>query len=175
MKNISRVNKKKLLCCSLCLGGIVLALGLAGCIPIRQRLTGGEGHSPNTATSNNHPPTEYESPDDFKHLGKDAWKDEMEGIASWYGEDFNGRLTANGEVYDMYAFTAAHKTLPLGTVVKVNNLDNGKNVEVRVNDRGPYVKGRIIDLSRTAGRAIGMREAGTANVKLEIVRWPKEN
>ena len=73
----------------------------------------------------------------------------------------------------MYQFTAAHKTLPLGTVVKVTNLENGQTAEVRVNDRGPYVKGRIIDLSRTAGRAIGMREKGTAKVKLEIIRWPK--
>lgn len=114
----------------------------------------------------------FENPDDFKNLGNDAWKNEMEGIASWYGQDFNGRLTANGEIYDMYKFTAAHKTLPLGTVVKVTNQDNGKSVEVRINDRGPYVKGRIIDLSRTAGRAIGMRETGTARVKLEVVHWP---
>jgi len=118
-------------------------------------------------------PVEYTKPEDYKNLGTDAWKDEMEGIASWYGEDFNGRLTASGEVYDMYAFTAAHKTLPLGTVVKVINEDNGKTTEVRINDRGPYVKGRIIDLSRTAGRAIDIRGAGTAKVKLEIVRFPK--
>jgi rare lipoprotein A len=97
----------------------------------------------------------------------------MEGVASWYGEDFNGRLTASGEVYDMYKLTAAHKTLPLGTTVKVTNLDNGKTVEVKVNDRGPYVRGRIIDLSRTAGRAIDIRGTGTAKVKLEVVRWPK--
>jgi len=69
--------------------------------------------------------------------------------------------------------TAAHKTLPLGTVVKVTNLDNGKTVEVRINDRGPYVKGRIIDLSKTAARAIDIRGTGTANVKLEIIRKPK--
>jgi rare lipoprotein A len=119
------------------------------------------------------PKTEFQSPDDFKNADKDAWKNEMEGIASWYGEDFNGRLTASGDVYDMYKYTAAHKTLPLGTVVRVTNQDNGKTTEVTVNDRGPYVKGRIIDLSRTAGRAIGMREVGTANVKLEVVRWPK--
>lgn len=117
--------------------------------------------------------TEYQKPEDFKNLGDEAWKNEMEGIASWYGEDFHGRLTASGEVYDMYAMTAAHKTLPLGTVVKVHNLENGKTVEVKVNDRGPYVKGRIIDLSRTAGRALEIRGAGTAKVKLEIVRWPK--
>jgi rare lipoprotein A len=97
----------------------------------------------------------------------------MEGVASWYGADFNGRLTASGEVYDMYEYTAAHKTLPLGTVVKVTNLESGKSTEVRINDRGPYVEGRIIDLSRTAGRAIGIRETGITKVKLEIVRMPK--
>lgn len=146
----------------------ITAFYCIGCVPIRQWV-----HS---SQEKDHPAgaqVEYENPADFKTADKDAWKNEMEGIASWYGEDFNGRLTASGEVYDMFAYTAAHKTLPLGTVVKVHNLDNGKTVEVRVNDRGPYVKGRIIDLSRTAGRAIGMREAGTAQVKLEIVRWPK--
>jgi rare lipoprotein A (peptidoglycan hydrolase) len=150
---------------------VIMVLGI-GCVPIRQYLPSshrGDNHGGSATT------TVFESPDDFKNLGKDAWKNEMEGIASWYGEDFNGRLTANGEVYDMYKFTAAHKTLPLGTVVKVTNLDNGKTVEVRINDRGPYVQGRIIDLSRTAGRAIGMREAGTAQVKLEVVHWPDDN
>ncbi len=107
-------------------------------------------------------------------IGKDDWKNEMEGTASWYGEDFNGHLTANGEVYDMYAFTAAHKTLPLGTVVNVTNEDNGMTTQVRINDRGPYVTGRIIDLSRTAARALGMRDQGTAKVKLEVVSWPKD-
>jgi rare lipoprotein A len=109
-----------------------------------------------------------------KPISKDDWKNEMEGYASWYGADFNGHLTANGEVYDMYAYTAAHKTLPLGTVVKVTNEENGMTTEVRINDRGPYVAGRVIDLSRTAGRAIGMREAGTAKVKLEVKQWPKD-
>ena len=94
----------------------------------------------------------------------------MEGLASWYGRDFNGRLTSSGEVFDMYDMTAAHKTLPLQTVVRVHNLDNGKSVEVRINDRGPYVAGRIIDLSRKAARALGMRDVGTARVRLEIVK-----
>ncbi len=94
----------------------------------------------------------------------------MEGLASWYGQDFNGRLTSSGEVFDMYDMTAAHKTLPLQTVVRVHNLDNGKSVEVRINDRGPYVAGRIIDLSRKAARALGMRDVGTARVRLEIVK-----
>jgi len=142
-----------------------------GCVPIRQYGMGSGGR----AVSSKSPAsiTQFQNPDDFKSLDSGAWKDEMEGLASWYGLDFNGRLTASGEVYDMYKFTAAHKTLPLGTVVKVTNLENGMTVEVKVNDRGPYVKGRIIDLSRTAGRAIDIRGSGTAEVKLEVVRWPK--
>lgn len=153
----------------LCLGASVAML-MGGCVPIRQYVGGGHSSGAKAPAGST---AVFESPDDYKNAGKDAWKDEMEGVASWYGEDFNGRLTASGEVYDMYQMTAAHKTLPLGTVVKVTNEDNGKTIEVRINDRGPYVKGRIIDLSRTAGRAIGMRDVGTANVKLEIVRWPK--
>lgn len=145
---------------------LVLAVG---CVPIRQRLTGG-GHYEAAP----HSDVQYESPEDFKHLGPDAWKGEMEGIASWYGEDFNGRLTASGEVFDMYAMTAAHKTLPLGTVVKVTDMDNGKTVEVKVNDRGPYVKGRIIDLSKGAARVLDIKGTGTARVKLEVVHWPKD-
>lgn len=154
--------------------GFVLALGLAGCVPIRQYIPGSVADHPSTPSHPAESETQFESPDDYKNLGKDAWKDEMEGIASWYGQEFNGRLTASGEVYDMYEMTAAHKTLPLGTMVKVINEENGMTVEVKINDRGPYVKGRIIDLSRTAGRAIGMRESGTAKVRLEIVRWPNK-
>lgn len=104
-----------------------------------------------------------------------AWEDEMEGLASWYGRDFNGHLTASGEVYDMYEMTAAHKTLPLQTVVKVHNLENGKTITVRINDRGPYVAGRVIDLSRKAARALGMRDDGTAKVRLEVLKWPEKD
>lgn len=91
------------------------------------------------------------------------------GQASWYGPDFNGKLTSNGENYDMYAFTAAHKTLPMHTIVRVTNLENLKQVTVRVNDRGPFVKGRIIDLSKAAARTISMTDKGTAPVRLEIL------
>ena len=91
------------------------------------------------------------------------------GIASWYGPDFNGKATSNGENYDMYAFTAAHKTLPMHTIVRVTNLNNFKQVTVRVNDRGPFVKGRIIDLSKAAARTINMTGKGTAPVRLEIL------
>jgi rare lipoprotein A len=91
------------------------------------------------------------------------------GIASWYGGKFNGRRTANGEIYDMYKLTAAHKQLPFNTLVEVENTRNRKKVLVRINDRGPFVKQRIIDLSYKAAQRIGMAETGTAPVALRIV------
>jgi rare lipoprotein A len=93
----------------------------------------------------------------------------QEGVASYYADDFHGRKTANGEVFDMYAITAAHKELPFNSRVMVTNLDNGKRVVVRINDRGPFVKGRIIDLSYGAARKIGMIGPGTARVRLEVI------
>ncbi len=84
------------------------------------------------------------------------------GMVSWYGKEFHGRKTASGEAYNMYALTAAHKTLPLGTYVRVYNLDSGKTVDVRINDRGPFVRGRIIDLSYEAAQRIGLVGPGTA-------------
>lgn len=91
------------------------------------------------------------------------------GIASWYGDDFNGRLTASGEAYDMHAWTGAHRTLPLGTVVKVTNAANGKQVQVRINDRGPYANGRILDLSYAAAQELEMIGSGTSAVQLEVI------
>ncbi len=91
------------------------------------------------------------------------------GKASWYGKPFHGRLTASGERFDMHAPTAAHKSLPFGTRVRVTNLDNGKHTVVRINDRGPFVKGRIIDLSYGAAKQIQMLQMGVARVKLEIL------
>ncbi len=91
------------------------------------------------------------------------------GIASWYGADFHGKKTANGETYNMYAYTAAHKTLPFNTYVKVTNLRNGKSTIVRINDRGPFVRNRIIDLSYSAAKEIGMARSGTAPVLIETV------
>jgi rare lipoprotein A len=87
--------------------------------------------------------------------------------ASWYGPKFHGKLTANGEVYDQMAFTAAHKSLPFGTMLKLTNLENGKSVVVRVNDRGPYIKGRDIDLSKGAAMALGSIKPGVIKVKVE--------
>lgn len=88
------------------------------------------------------------------------------GTASWYGADFHGRLTANGETYNMNALTAAHPTLPLPSYVTVTNLANNRTVLVRINDRGPYVDGRLIDLSRAAARALGYETSGTASVRV---------
>lgn len=91
------------------------------------------------------------------------------GEASWYGPNFHGKLTANGEKYDMHALTAAHKTLPLGTEVLVTNLDNGKKVQVRINDRGPFHGGRIIDLSKAAAKEIGILNAGKGKVHIKSI------
>ena len=91
------------------------------------------------------------------------------GTASWYGADFHGSVTANGELYDMHTLTAAHRTLPLGTVARITNAVNGKHAVIRVNDRGPYVNGRILDLSYAAAQALGMEEAGVTAIQLEVV------
>ena len=91
------------------------------------------------------------------------------GIASWYGEKFHGRPTALGEPYNMYAMTAAHKTLPLPTRVRVTNLENGRSAELRVNDRGPFVDRRVIDLSYSAARELGVYGPGTARVRVEAL------
>jgi peptidoglycan lytic transglycosylase len=91
------------------------------------------------------------------------------GVASWYGSDFNGKPTASGETYNMYAMTAAHKDLPLGSIVKVTNLENGRHAKVVINDRGPFVAGRIIDLSFSAAKAIGITASGTAIVRIELL------
>lgn len=93
------------------------------------------------------------------------------GKASWYGPGFHGRLTANGEIFDENALTAAHKELPFGTKVLVTNLTNGKSTIVTINDRGPYVKGRHIDLSRAAAKEVGMIDAGVVDVMMQIVAY----
>ena len=93
----------------------------------------------------------------------------FDGIASWYGPNFHLKKTSNGEIYNMNAMTAAHKTLPMNTMLRVDNLDNGKSTVVRINDRGPFVEGRIIDLSNAAAREINMLGRGIANVKITVL------
>ncbi|MCP5405868.1 MAG: septal ring lytic transglycosylase RlpA family protein [Pseudomonadaceae bacterium] len=94
------------------------------------------------------------------------------GVASWYGEDFHGKPTANGECYNMYAFTAAHKTLPLPSIVRVTNLENNRSVVLKVNDRGPFVRGRLIDLSYAAAQSLDVVRGGTAPVLVEAIGGP---
>jgi rare lipoprotein A len=110
----------------------------------------------------------------------------MNGVSSWYGPNFHGKYTSNGEVYNMHARTAAHKTWPMDTMVRVRNLQNGKSTIVRINDRGPFVRGRIIDCSYTAGKELGLDQMGIAKVSIEVLGFagkvesgkvcvPKEN
>lgn len=94
-----------------------------------------------------------------------------QGLASYYADEFNGRLTANGETFDMFQLTAAHRSLPFGTTVKVTNLDNGRAVVVRINDRGPFKMERIIDLSLAAATQLQMMGVGTARVQLDVIEW----
>jgi rare lipoprotein A len=91
------------------------------------------------------------------------------GIASWYGDDFHGWVTASGEIYDMHMLTAAHRTLPLGTMVRVTNVVNGRHVVIRINDRGPYVNGRILDVSYGAAKRLNMLRDGISAIQLEVV------
>jgi rare lipoprotein A len=93
----------------------------------------------------------------------------MTGIASWYGRRFMGKKTASGEIFDPEKMTAAHRRLPMGTIIKVTNLKNGREIVVRINDRGPYIPGRIIDLSRAAARQMDMIKRGLAPVRMEII------
>ena len=97
-----------------------------------------------------------------------------EGIASWYGHPYHGRAAANGEIYDMEKMTAAHRTLPFHTWVRVHDLDNDRSVEVRITDRGPFVAGRIIDLSHAAARELSMIGPGVARVRIEVIRTPPD-
>lgn len=120
-------------------------------------------------------PSKYGNPDSYEVFGKKYYvmdKSEgfsQQGIASWYGNKFHGRRTSSGEDYNMYAMTAAHKTLPIPVYVEVTNRDNGRKTIVRVNDRGPFHEGRIIDLSYAAATKLGVANTGTANVAIRVV------
>lgn len=119
------------------------------------------------------PPSQATTPTPPAHSQQapaNGWLEE--GVASWYGYPFQGRRTSNGEIYDMHEFTAAHRTLPFNSMVRVTNLTNGKQTEVRINDRGPFVANRVIDLSLSAAQAIEMVGPGTAHVRLEVISGP---
>jgi len=113
-------------------------------------------------------------PPEKREVKRGESREPQYGVASWYGADFHGKHTSSGEVYDMYQLTCAHQTLPLGTMVMVTNLDNGRSLELKVNDRGPFVKERVIDVSYAAAQMLGMWEKGTAPVKVEVIGFAPE-
>lgn len=158
------------------LGMLILALVVSGCAPRRPPantpVSAPEPSAPSTTAS-----ASRAAPSRSRQTPTAAVPGEFteEGVASWYGPQFNGRRTSDGEVYDMYQLTAAHRTLPFNAVVRVTNLNNGKQVNVRINDRGPFVANRIIDLSYSAAEAIGMVGPGTAEVRLDVVAGPDPN
>lgn len=146
---------------------------LEGCLP-RQPLPESEQRTPAPASSNQKL-SPYKIGNTWYHPVPHAKGFRQKGLASWYGKDFHGKKTANGEVYDMYAMTAAHKTLPLGTWVRVENKVNDKKVTLRINDRGPFVAGRIIDLSYTAAQKLDIVGPGTAPVQVIALGAPGPN
>ena len=142
---------------------LLLIAGLFGCTPAPIYRSGTASTSPvreTAAEQKTQPPAKTEP-------GPLAVQ---QGLASYYGREFHGRKTANGEIFDMEAMTAAHRTLPFGTMVKVTNLKNDQSVTVRINDRGPFVEGRLIDLSQGAAKKIGID--GVEQVRLEIIQQP---
>ena len=131
----------------------------------------GAAQGPNISEATPAPISSRIKPEIRKQAGKQ--KPYQIGTASWYGENFEGKPTASGEPYDMYDMTAAHLTLPMGSYVRVTNLRNGKAVVVRVNDRGPIVPGRIIDLSYGAAQALQFRQKGLQRVRLDLINPPQ--
>ncbi len=162
---------------ALCLAVMLLGLAACGGSQHVSRPSGSDYAGP---TCTDGPKSKYGNPGSYKVLGK--WytvKDSAcgyaeKGIASWYGPNFHGKRTSSGETYDMHAMTAAHKTLPIPARVRVTNLDNGKSTVVRVNDRGPFHKGRVIDLSRAAAEQLGVIANGTARVEVEALGRPEQ-
>jgi rare lipoprotein A len=165
---------------------MMVAFGVVSCSQHRTTAHVPSGSSATTATSAGEPAETSSSAGTVDaatgaHLGPVPSSDEKDvrsrgpvekGIASWYGVPYHGRRASDGEIYDMYKFTAAHRTLPFNTVVRVTNLANDKQVDLRIIDRGPFVDDRIIDLSLAGARAIDMVGPGTARVKVEIVSAP---
>ncbi|HWA44086.1 MAG TPA: septal ring lytic transglycosylase RlpA family protein [Hypericibacter adhaerens] len=151
--------------------GIVAALAVAGCSETELVVNSSKLLTkPNQASG---PPAykigqPYQVQNVWYYPKVDYGYDET-GIASWYGPDFNGKPTASGEIYDQNGLTAAHKTLPLPTIVQVTNLENGRSLKLRINDRGPFVNGRIIDVSRRAAQLLGFHQNGTARVRVQVL------
>jgi rare lipoprotein A len=133
-----------------------------------------EGTPPAVAEEKRANPPESSTSPEVEVGGRDNKPVQVEtGIASWYGAPYHNRRGSNGEVYDMNAMTAAHRTLPLGSIVRVTNLDSDKSAVVRITDRGPFIEGRIIDLSQAAAKQIGLVQKGTGRVRVEVLKTPQ--
>jgi len=150
---------------------LFVVLLMAGCGKQWVSVLNNGGYSPPPVAAGGHRKTgkAYQIAGQWYYPLQSAAGYDQTGVASWYGRDFHGKKTANGETYNMNAMSAAHKTLPLPTMVRVTNLDNGRSIVVRVNDRGPFVKSRIIDLSYAAARALGYDRKGTARVRVQAL------
>ncbi len=155
---------------------LVLGLGLvlAGCAQIRLGERTAKPASRPGQPITDQQPDAYKVGDPYQIGGtwyypKADYTYRETGIASWYGPGFHGRATANGEIFDQNALTGAHRTLPMPSMVRVTNLDNGRSIKVRINDRGPFKNGRIIDLSRRAADLLDFRRSGTAKVRVEVI------
>ncbi|MCP4470256.1 MAG: septal ring lytic transglycosylase RlpA family protein [Gammaproteobacteria bacterium] len=152
---------------------LLLLYTLGACtfgVPISQRGNQQASGVPATTPSSQGNPSSYVVFGKRYYVLNSAEGFVQRGVASWYGTKFHGRPTSSGEVYNMHAMTAAHKTLPIPVYVHVRNLDNGRSAVVRVNDRGPFIDGRIIDLSYAAAKKLGVDGPGTANVKISVLR-----
>jgi rare lipoprotein A len=147
---------------------LTLGLLLAGCASSPRFATRSTPPTPR-----NEAPSDTSPPEETRPIHNTSGKIllTLEGVASYYADDFHGKQTSNGEVFDMNDFTAAHRTFPFGTKVRVTNLENKKSVVVRVNDRGPFKEARIIDLSLAAAKELDLIRSGTAKVKLEVLEW----
>jgi rare lipoprotein A len=146
-----------------------LAATLAACSSAPPSDSAGEGSIPNRIAGGRYKVGAPYQAGGLWYVPAEQPRYNVTGLASWYGDDFHGKATANGEIFDMTAVSAAHATLPLPSMVEVTNLDNGRSITVRVNDRGPYKSGRIIDLSRGAAEALGYRTHGLAHVRVRYL------
>ena len=149
---------------------LILLLFILGCTPAPRYKSGHQKPTTNKSTKSNKvkfiPVTKAPTLAEF-----DTSKKVYTGVSSYYGKAFHGKLTANGEIFDMYGVTAAHKTIPLNTVARVTNLANNKSLILRINDRGPYVAGRLLDCSYGAAKKLDFIGSGTTEVKIEVIEW----
>ena len=149
---------------------LIFLLFILGCTPAPRYKSGHERPATNKAINSKKvkfiPVTKAPTLAEF-----DTSQKKYTGVSSYYGKAFHGKLTANGEIFDMYGITAAHKTMPLNTVVRVTNLVNNKSLILRINDRGPYVAGRMLDCSYGAAKKLDFLSTGTTEVKIEVIEW----